>query len=258
MQNFPTKKSALTVLLACVLAAAATAQKPVASDVYHVTGGPARSAGELAQKLFEGWGAVLSSHTMFAYKLTPQSSRHILGRDGEETFFIVKEGQVTVKLKDSSFSLGTGSVIGLMNADSLAIFNGDQAAEVYAMRYRSDSPDKDRGRNAGGSFAVNWNDIPFKPHNKGGVRQFFDRPTVMLNRFDMHVTTLNPNNKSHDPHTHKNEEVIVMLQGNAEMQIGTEHKKANGGDVVYLGSNVLHNLTNIGTVPCVYYAIQWN
>jgi hypothetical protein len=28
--------------------------------------------------------------------------------------------------------------------------------------------------------------------------------------------------------------------------------------VVYLNSMYLHNITNIGELPAVYYAIQWN
>ena len=136
---------------------------------------------------------------------------------------------------------------------------GDKAVQIYEMTYRSIAPpDTERGKKSGGSFILDWNTIAFKPHAKGGVRQFFDRQTNMLNRFDIHVTTLNEGLKSHDPHTHKNEEIILMIEGNAEMQIGTEHQKANPGDVVFLGSMVLHNLTNVGKTPCLYFAIQWN
>ena len=80
----------------------------------------------------------------------------------------------------------------------------------------------------------------------------------MLNRFDIHVTQLNVGFKSHEPHTHVNEEIILMLDGNAEVQIGTDHQKANPGDVVLYGSNILHNITNVGSIPCMYFAIQWN
>ncbi len=80
----------------------------------------------------------------------------------------------------------------------------------------------------------------------------------MLNRFDIHVTQLNVGFKSHEPHTPVNEEIILMLDGNAEVQIGTTHQKANPGDVVLYGSNILHNITNVGNTPCLYFAIQWN
>ena len=60
------------------------------------------------------------------------------------------------------------------------------------------------------------------------------------------------------PHTHPNEEIILMLDGNAEMQVGEKKVKANSGDVVLYTSMIPHNLTNIGPTPCLYFAIQWN
>jgi len=247
-------------LTAAIISFAALAQaQPVASDVFTWKNDHADAGSNSIQKMFGGSGAILSSHQLTAHTLSEKSIYRVQPSDNTEHFFIIREGAVSVKLNSNRILLGKGSVICLMPDDSLTIQPSGGRAELYQMSYHSIAPpDAQRGRDAGGSFLIDWNAITFKPHDKGGVRQFFDRPTAMLHRFDIHVTTLNPNNKSHDPHTHKNEEIIVMLQGNAEMQIGTEHKKANGGDVVYLGSNVLHNLTNIGTVPCVYYAIQWN
>jgi (S)-ureidoglycine aminohydrolase len=248
-------------LTATIISFAAVAQtRPLASDVFTWKNDRSATGINSIQKIFSGSGAVLSLHLLISRTLDGESMIKLWPSD-IEVFYIIKEGTVSVKLNSNNpVVLGKGSVICLMPEDSLIMqSSGGQRVELYQMSYRSIAPlDAQRGRNAGGSFLIDWNAIPFKPHDKGGVRQFFDRPTAMLHRFDIHVTTLNPNNKSHDPHTHKNEEIIVMLEGNAEMQIGTEHKKANSGDVVYLASNVLHNLTNIGTVPCVYYAIQWN
>lgn len=252
------KKIWITLTAAIISFTALAQMQPVASDVFTWKNDNSATGNNSIQKMFSGSGAILSSHQLIAHTLGENSIYQILPSDAEH-FFIIKEGAVSVKLNSSHAVLGKGSVICLMPGDSLSMQPSGGRVALYQMSYHSTaSPDAQRGRNAGGSFLVDWNAIPFKPHDKGGVRQFFDRPTAMLHRFDIHVTTLNPHNKSHDPHTHKNEEIIVMLQGNAEMQIGTEHTKANGGDVVYLGSNVLHNLTNIGTVPCVYYAIQWN
>ncbi|HEX7692397.1 MAG TPA: cupin domain-containing protein [Sediminibacterium sp.] len=253
------KKIRITLTVAIISFAALAQAQPVASDVFTWKNDRPATGTNSVQKMFRGSGAVLSFHLMTTHILDGESMLKVWPSDTED-FYIIKEGAVSVKLNSNNLVvLGKGSVICLMPDDSLTIQPSGGRAELYQMSYHSIAPpDAQRGRNAGGSFLIDWNAITFKPHDKGGVRQFFDRPTAMLHRFDIHVTTLNPNNKSHDPHTHKNEEIIVMLQGNAEMQIGTEHKKANGGDVVYLGSNVLHNLTNIGTVPCVYYAIQWN
>lgn len=229
---------------------------PIASSVYSWDSTIAKN--NSSKKIFSGSGAVLSSHAMNGVSIV-KGKPYTASGSVTEKFFIVKNGPVKVQLNDTTAMLDRGSVVSLMPGDKLIFAALGTSAQLYEMDYTSIAPvDPARSKQAGGSFMIDWNSIAFKPHDKGGVRQFFDRKTAMLNRFDIHVTTLNPANKSHDPHTHKNEEIILMLQGNAEMQIGTDHQKANSGDVVFLGSNVLHNLTNVGTVPCIYYAIQWN
>jgi (S)-ureidoglycine aminohydrolase len=80
----------------------------------------------------------------------------------------------------------------------------------------------------------------------------------MFNRFDIHITTLNPGLSSHAPHTHKNEEIILMLDGNAQMLVHGKPVRCDTGDAVYVDSMVPHNLTNIGKTPSTYFAIQWN
>jgi (S)-ureidoglycine aminohydrolase len=126
------------------------------------------------------------------------------------------------------------------------------------MKYRSTgSSNKERGDKAGGSIVKNWNDVEFKPHDRGGVRTFFERPTAMLKRLEMHVTTLNAGLKSHAPHTHAAKEIIVMMEGNTKMLIGEKTFKGKEGSVYFLESNILHGITNTGTTPCTYFATQF-
>lgn len=250
----------LSVLVSCTGIAQTSA---LASKVYvwNESKIVARKPSGMEKKIFEGAGGKLSPHTLKGIILF-EGKKMIYPADanGPERFFIVKKGPVTASLNGKEYSIDRGSVMVVLPGDALTLTNKNNSdAELYEMNYRSiATPDADRGKKAGDSFVMNWNDMVFKPHDKGGVRQLFDRHTTMLNRFDIHVTQLNPGFKSHDPHTHANEEIILMLDGNAEMQIGTDHQKANPGDAVLLNSMVLHNLTNIGTVPCLYFAIQWN
>jgi len=251
-------------LLSLFFCAGAFSQKqplPLIAKVYSLDKAGSVSDGEGTTKfIFNGSGSILAEHmitaiTLFKGKATTYSNKFPL-----ERFFIIKNGPVKITLRDSFAILDRGSVICVLPGDNIRIENaGPTDAQFYEMTYRSIKlPDAERGKKAGGSFMINWEDIFFKPTDKGGTRQFFDRQTTMFNRFDIHVTQLNEGFKSHDPHTHVNEEIILMLDGNAEMQIGTDHQKANAGDVVLLNSMVLHNLTNVGKTPCLYFAIQWN
>ncbi len=103
-----------------------------------------------------------------------------------------------------------------------------------------------------------WENIPFKANNNGGGRHdFFEQPTAMQKRFEMHVTTLKEGLRSHDPHTHRAEEIIFVIDGETEMLAGNVVVKTAAGGFYYLGSNVLHGIKNIGTKVSSYFAIQF-
>ena len=73
----------------------------------------------------------------------------------------------------------------------------------------------------------------------------------------MHTTALNAGLDSHAPHTHREEEIILILRGKVKMHIGDKFYDAVPGDVIFLASGVSHNLTNTGNEPCEYFAFQW-
>jgi (S)-ureidoglycine aminohydrolase len=52
----------------------------------------------------------------------------------------------------------------------------------------------------------------------------------MLEKFEMHLSTLNPGIKSHDPHTHSSDEIILMIKGYSQKQIGEAQLDASEGD----------------------------
>jgi (S)-ureidoglycine aminohydrolase len=79
----------------------------------------------------------------------------------------------------------------------------------------------------------------------------------MQKRFEIHVTTLQEGRKSHEPHTHRAEEIVLILEGDTEMQLGDGIVKTTIGGFYYLGSNVSHAIKNIGTKPATYFAFQF-
>ncbi len=209
--------------------------------------------------LFEGANLLLTKHSIYNNQLNRGISISYKKIANVERLIMVQSGVLTVNLKGVTKDLVKGSVVFLLAEDEMEIANNSTAgAAFYVMQYQSKTASSNPNKKLSSSFILDWKDIVFKAHDKGGVRQYFDIQSPLLNRFDIHVTTLNPGFKSHDPHTHKNEEIILMLDGNGEMQIGDSHQKSNAGDAVFLNSMVLHNITNVGTVPCLYFAIQWN
>lgn len=234
---------------------------PVISDVYSWKNLPVETRQSSERRaILKGSGPVLQSLEIHASTIEPGKAAHAPHKHPEEELIIIKEGKVKMTINGKSELLGPGSVALAVSGDEHGLENaGDTKATYYVLRYTAkDSADHKRGAAAGGSFMVNWDNVSFNPHDKGGIRRFFERATTMIRRFEMHVTTLNTGIKSHDPHTHKAEEIVLLIEGNAEMQIGETLKKVAPGDLIYLGSNVLHAIRNDDTKPCTYFAFQWN
>ena len=200
--------------------------------------------------------ASLSVHaiTLFAH----QPSQPVQQLD-EEALIIVKTGALTLQLGNRNKVLGPGSVVVIMPGDSYRLDNKTtEPLTYYIMRYTSNEvPDLDLYRLAGGSFWVDWEEVPYTPHDKGGIRRMFDYGTVMSKRFEMHVTTLNPGMQSHPPHTHRAAEILLMVDNSAQENINGAWQPAAAGDVIFLESDVPHNIRNVGQQPCTYFAFQF-
>ncbi len=115
----------------------------------------------------------------------------------------------------------------------------------------------DRAKKAGGSIMVNWDDMVVDKTGKGVHRSIFDRASSQFGKLEMHETTLNKGEVSHDPHTHRAEELIILKKGEVQMLIGGKFYRGVTGDLFLLNSNVQHGLINTGGEPCEYFAFQW-
>lgn len=213
------------------------------------------------RKFLEGSTLDLSNLEIHTSTLLPGESNHPpkATTDAEE-LIIIKEGYVTATVEDSTKMLGPGGLILLMAGDKQSITNtSKKSATYYVLLFKSkDGLDNQRGKAGGRSLIKDWSEYVTLQTDKGESRPIFDRPTGMFKRFDVHATALNPGKASHPPHTHRTEEIILMIKGNGEMQIGETFHKAITGDVILLNSNVPHAFKNTGDKQCGYFAIQWH
>lgn len=212
-----------------------------------------------SQRFFEGKTTHLSYLEMHSTTLAPGVQSHPPHKHDEEEIVIVKEGvlQVTIgedvrELHPQSIALiHSGAEHGFRNA-------GDEEVIYYVMRYASNEGlDMRRGEESGGSKYVAYEQLPYRVHQKGGRRDYFDHPTSMCKDFEMHMTNLKPGLSSHPPHTHVVEEIILITQGEVRMHIDGKEFSCKAGDVIFLDSMVSHAPTNIGDVECQYFAYQW-
>ncbi len=177
-----------------------------------------------------------------------------------EELIIIKEGNLKITINDSSKILGPGGLALIIAGDKQSFSNpSNQPTTYFVLSFiAKDAVNIQRGKDGGGSFMKDWKDLEVRKTDKGESRPIFDRPSSMFPKFDVHATSLNPGFSSHAPHTHRAEEIILMIKGNTEEQIGQRFHRAKAGDVILLGSNIPHAITNKGNVQCSYFAIQWH
>jgi len=112
-------------------------------------------------------------------------------------------------------------------------------------------------RNVLGPAVWDWNKLAVKKTDVGAIRDLVRQPTATLDELEMHVTTLNPGLASHPPHTHPNEELVIIDAGTVETLSGGKWERLGPGSVIFNASNSLHALRNVGDTPATYHVINW-
>ena len=107
------------------------------------------------------------------------------------------------------------------------------------------------------STAFDWNAIAVRDTKVGQSRQVVRAPTATLDELEIHITTLNPDQTSHPPHQHPNEELLIVKEGTVEALVAGEWKKLGVGSVIFQASNQLHAIRNVGVGPATYHVVNW-
>jgi quercetin dioxygenase-like cupin family protein len=108
-----------------------------------------------------------------------------------------------------------------------------------------------------GSRVFNWEALVVKPTAVGERRDVTDQPTVTLERFECHISTLNPGLASHPPHTHPQEELIILHEGTLEVFINGETQRVGPGSMFWFASQDPHAVRNVGEKPATYFVFNF-
>ena len=57
--------------------------------------------------------------------------------------------------------------------------------------------------------------------------------------------------------SHGAAEIVLMISGDTEMEIGNQFYKAYDGDVYFLESEIPHAIENLDENQAMYFAFQW-
>jgi quercetin dioxygenase-like cupin family protein len=108
------------------------------------------------------------------------------------------------------------------------------------------------------SIAWQWSEFAVKKTDVGERRDVVRQPTRTLEELEMHITTLNPHVASHPPHTHPNEEMVILREGTLQAHVNGKEVVVKPGGVLFYASMQPHSVQNIGDTPATYYVINWS
>lgn len=94
-----------------------------------------------------------------------------------------------------------------------------------------------------------------KPVGQNGVYLSGDTPgstKFVTGRF-----VIPPGKTPHPPHTHAEEEVMIVETGTGEIYCDGKTTKVANGSVMYTTPNASHAILNTGDKPLVFYYIKW-
>ena len=104
---------------------------------------------------------------------------------------------------------------------------------------------------------VDWDALVAKKSAVGEGRKVFDNPTLTMDKLELHITTLNPGMESHPVHKHPWEEMLLIKNGDFEVNVNGHKQHAGPGALVFLAANDPHNAKNVGSTPGTYYVLNF-
>ncbi len=246
------KKVSLVLFLLIIVSITKAQSDSLTSGVYNLE--------NILGKKLQGKTSTLSMLNIHSSTLEPGKTNHppraLMDR---EELVIVSQGSLTVTINGNNKILSAGSIALIVAGDEQSFQNAsDKLVSYFVIGFKSLSlVDINRGKINGGSLLKDWSELIVKKTIKGESRPVFDRASSMFERFEVHATTLNAGQESHQAHMHNEEEIMLLINGNITMHIATNNYHAVAGNIIFVTPGILHNLTNTGNESCSYYAIKW-
>ena len=127
--------------------------------------------------------------------------------------------------------------------------------------YREVAFGLDSGKEAH-SGTINLDHVPMNSFSANGeavgkIGVYIEGDTPASTKFVTGRFVLQPGKTPHPPHTHVEEEVMIVESGHGEIFCDGKTTKVGPGSVMYTVPNAPHGITNTGTEPIVFYYVKW-
>ena len=91
----------------------------------------------------------------------------------------------------------------------------------------------------------------------GDLRIYFEGSTEQIRSMTAGSLRLKAGMSPHPPHTHPEEEFMVITEGTGEIFVDGKTTKVGPGSMMYCAANKSHSITNTGNTPLLFYFYKW-
>ena len=237
------------------------ADQAINSSVFDWTKLPVKktSSGEV-RDILKGTTRSLDMFDVKAITLNEgQTVKNYKVENGFDELLIIKEGSAEISVKNESKILEAGSIVVASQGDKVNIRNVHNGNTTYYSFLFKPKPNPGLNKSEAKVIPVlkDWSTLIFTPNANGGRRDILKQPTSTLKELEIHTTTLSEGLPSHAPHTHPDEEIILVRFGTVEQTINGTSFILGPGSVIFLTNDDSHGISNAGKGKCEYYAFRW-
>src|SRR5206468_361679 len=116
------------------------------------------------------------------------------------------------------------------------------------------------------SSCIHTLDLPLAENPEGGWQPHYlvCGTTPIVDDMSCQAAVLSAGHSPHDPHAHGQEELLILLDGEAELVIadgpsaeGARVERVGSGDFAYYPAGQHHTIRNPGATPVTYLMFKW-
>jgi mannose-6-phosphate isomerase-like protein (cupin superfamily) len=104
---------------------------------------------------------------------------------------------------------------------------------------------------------VKMNEYRYQNQPAGKIGFYVTGDTPASAKFVTGRFVLDPGKTPHAPHTHVEEEVMIVASGHGEIFCDGKTTKVGPGSVMYTTPHAPHGIVNTGAEPLTFYFIKW-